>query len=152
MVDMVQQAEEEIEKEKAEKEKKRLEAVARYEAEQRADKANKIEANVRYNAKRVEQGHGKRNDLEPANPRARMLFGKYTGKSLCDPEIPDHYLEWAEKNLDRMPQWWLGALRKEMRYRALLPPKPPKPTRQQQIWQREDQQNVDDINRILMEM
>ena len=153
LMELLEKSEEEIEAEKAEKEKKRLELAALIAEREKADKALRIEANVRYTQRRVEQGHGGTVDLVAPRTRARMLFGKYAGQSLCDPTIPDHYLEWAEKELTRMPQWWMGALRKEMRYRGLLKPKaPPVHKQQNKVMEWEDNDNMADINRILQEV
>ena len=158
MTEMVAKAVEEIEAEKAEKEKRRLEAVARWEAEQRADKARRLKAEVVYEARKVDQGHGSSNSTGEPRTTARMLFGKYRGKRLCDPEIPDHYLKWANKTLDKMPAWWMGALRKEMRHRGLIRQKAPKTKRtprelpENSPQHIEDRQNLDHINRILMEV
>ena len=146
MVEKVQKAEEDIEAEKAEKERLRLEAVARYEAALRRDKIHRINGEVRYTAEQVTQGHGGSNYLTPKS-RARMPFGKFKGESVTD--LPDWYLKGCTTGkVNITKQWLLGAIYNEIARRQAPIVKMPPLTVSQPF--HDQNPSIEDINKMLM--
>lgn len=92
----VADAEREIEQEKA-AERREREAAEERRKQREMDRRARLEAKVRYKARKVRAGHGGK-VAKPKGAARTFPFGKYAGRLYS--EIPAGYLRWASANLE----------------------------------------------------
>lgn len=120
-----------------EREKARLEREAKIRRErEEMEKRAKLAAEVRYQQRQVNSGHGAVGKGEKR--KASMPFGKHKGEPI--ESLNTHYLKAFIEKMENLPCWLLGAIKKELNKRNEST-KPPPPTKakfvahEAQVWE-----------------
>lgn len=129
----IRRAEQELSEER---EKARLEREAKIRRErEEMEKRAKLAAEVRYQQRQVNSGHGAVRKGEKR--KASMPFGKHKGEPI--ESLNTHYLKAFVEKMQNLPYWLLGAINKELNKRNESA-KPPPPAQakfvahQAQVW------------------
>lgn len=132
--DEIRRAEQELSEER---EKARLEREAKIRRErEEMEKRAKLAAEVRYQQRQVNSGHGAVGKGEKR--KASMPFGKHKGEPI--ESLNTHYLKAFIEKMENLPYWLLGAIKKELNKRNEST-KPPPPTKakfvahEAQVWE-----------------